>query len=290
MIYSSFERNRICFVIVLYKELLYDTKTYKSLISKYNIDGYNIGLFIWDNSPWPLHDPPEFKNGVYYKYTGKNEGVSKAYNEAAIYSQSNGYEWMLLLDQDTIFPPLILEEYQKAINENQLVKLFTLKIKTINGKYVSPCIYKHKLSKLSNKSPPVGLLNLSSYSMINSGLLINSEAFLNTGGYNEKVWLDFSDYEFIQRFKNIYRKAYILDKESLQSFSSVEEKDFNSLIRRYKILCECIKNFQKNTIQDKFDNSFLLFKRACSLIIKTGNLSFFLIFRDYFKSRKNFNS
>lgn len=281
---SPIMENTICLVIVLYNELLYDTKTYKSLISKYNIDGCNIGLFIWDNSPKQLHDPHEFKNGVCYKYTGKNVGVSKAYNEAAVYSKLNDYEWILLLDQDTIFPPLVLEEFQKVVNENQSVKLFTLKTKVVSGKYMSPSIYRHKISHLSNKMPPTGVLKLSNYSAINSGLLINVEAFLLTGGYNERVWLDYSDHEFIQRFKKIYKEVYIIDKESLQSFSSTEERDYNNLIKRYKILCECVKNCQKETIQDKIEYSFLLLKRAFSLIIKTGNLFFLSVFFNYFKS------
>jgi hypothetical protein len=276
------EWNSICLIIVIYNKFLFDTETYHTLISKYVIDGYKLGLFIWDNTLKALHNPLEFVNGCYYKHTGKNEGVSKAYNEGALYSKNNNFDWILLLDQDTFFPDNIIEEYQKSINENPSIKIFTLVTKEKNGKYISPCLFKHKISIKKKKRPPIGLLNIFNYSIINSGMLIKTETFFKVGGYNEKVWLDFSDHEFINRFKKYYNMIYVIDKESLQSFSCVEETDYNNILNRYKILCECIKNCPKHTLQDKIEYILILFKRICSLIIKTKKISYFNVFLRYF--------
>jgi len=269
-------RNSICLVIVLYQQKLCETRTYQSLISQYDFDGEQLGLFIWDNSS-EASAPSELTSAAYYIHSDNNVGLSKAYNTAALYAQEHGFTWLLLLDQDTFFPPRIIEEYQKAIDENPSINLFSLKTKAGNGKYMSPCIMRHKIARLSDNAP-TGSIDLSNYSLINSGLLVNIGAFNSIGGYNEMVYLDFSDHDFIGRFKRIHKEAFIIDKTSCQSFSSTEETDKEKLMARYKILCQCVKNCGKETVWENIDYLFMVFKRAVSLSIKAKSISFMILF------------
>jgi GT2 family glycosyltransferase len=195
---------KILVVIVLYNQSIEESNSYNSLIRNY--DEFYDKLFIYDNSMIAQNSIHDF-DGIKqcYFHDPSNPGLSKVYNKAARYAVDHNYEWLLLLDQDTTFPPNILVEYRKAIKENHSVKLFTIKTKLSNSnKYMSPTIIKNKKTNYAD-SVPNGLTNLSRYSMINSGLMINTMAFLEVGGYNEELWLDFSDHEFIERFKKQYK-------------------------------------------------------------------------------------
>ena len=49
----------------------------------------------------------------------KNMGIAYALNQIMEWGKINGYEWIVLLDQDTICPPNIIEEYSKLICSKQ---------------------------------------------------------------------------------------------------------------------------------------------------------------------------
>lgn len=46
----------------------------------------------------------------------ENRGIAAALNQAMNYCKTNGYKWVITLDQDSICPLNMVEEYQKYLN------------------------------------------------------------------------------------------------------------------------------------------------------------------------------
>jgi GT2 family glycosyltransferase len=267
--------NNILAVIVLYNTPLYKSKTYISLL--YN---NSLPLFIYDNSPVAQDITIKQSDRIIYIHNPENPGLSYAYNRAAEYARNNGFDWMLLLDQDTIFAENILSEYEEAISNNPGIKLFVPPIKVHNQKFLSPVRSKHRVSYLA-KNVPSGVASLGEYSPVNSGMMILVDAFLAVGGYNEKVRIDYSDFQFLERFRRHYDEFFVLKSVCFQEFSN-EVQNTEQLIERYKVFCECLKNCDRENISDNFDYLWIVGKRALSLTLRTKRLNFLgIFFKDY---------
>lgn len=269
--------DKILAVVVLYGEELWFCNTYKSLLSKHP----RLSLFIYDNSPSGQHIDFNFDENIQYISDPTNPGLSFAYNQAALYADKHGYDWLLILDQDTSFPKNILNDYINAMNENPEVKLFVAPMQIDGGKYISPVKVFFHTAKCS-KSVPVGITSIHKYSPINSGMMINLNAFFKVGGYNEKVPLDFSDYQFVERFARFYDSFYVLSSVCQQAFSnqvhSTEQKLF-----RFNIFCDCLKSCEKKGMIDEIMYFYVVLKRAISLTVQLSSLKPLLILLKYFK-------
>lgn len=264
---------KILCVIVLYKCKLENSKSYRSLLQDKDIT-----IFAYDNSPTP--QDVNIKN-VIYVHDSRNSGLGVAYNKAAQYAKCEHIEWLLLLDQDTFFPYNALLKYIKAIEENPSILLFAPKHKISNGKFLSPTPYYHKTSKLQD-NVPTGIVKLLPYAPINSGMLINVDLFWKAGGYDEAVWLDFSDIRFIEKVRTLIDAFYVIDTVCIQDFS-VDETDVTKLKNRFRIFCQCAKACKRERFWDNVDYLYVTAKRCLSLVVKNKNLSFISIYlKTYF--------
>lgn len=244
----------------------------KSLsISFFKNQSQYFDLIIYDNST--IHYPCDTLDIAQINIIRdeNNSGLSKAYNYAASFAKENGYDWLLIADQDTFFPENALEIYNSAIKDNPDISLFIPKVKTQGKKYMSPVKMRHYVTKLQD-SCPIGIINPSDYGIINSGLLIKVDAFWAVGGYNEKVWLDFADFQFIERFGSKFDKAFVVDMECVQSFSN-EEQSISQKLSRYKHFCTSVKHYEPVNKLNKFWINLIVFKRAGSLCIQSKSLS-----------------
>lgn len=257
---------KLLLVIVLYNQKLQNTKTYSSLLVNTDED-----VFVYDNSPYPQHVATEVIMPK-WKYVSDvtNGGISKAYNLAGRYALLNGYDWMLFLDQDTIFSKGILDEYKDVISQYKEIKLIAAPMKIGEKIYLSPVKAYFYMARPAH-SVPEGKMSLNKYFLINSGLAVDVEAFHEVGGYNEKVKLDFSDYEFIRRFKKHYSYFYVLKSISFQSFSNLVESNEQKL-HRFDLFCDSLKNCEKKTWLDNIGFFSIVIKRMLALIWQTRSL------------------
>lgn len=267
--------SSLLIVIVIYNESIYNTKTYKSLIKEKNIN-----LFIYDNSPTPQHIESEFPTTWIYISNPTNPGLSYAYNCAAKYAKEQKIKWILLTDQDTIFDSNILNEYEISISKYPNIKLFVPIISIGNKYFISPLKMKHHTTKYS-KHVPYGINKLTKYSPINSGMMILVEAFLESGGYNEKVRIDYSDYQFIEQFSKKHEYFFVLKSICYQGFSNIVHSPQQKLLR-YISFCDSLKNCNKSKNIDRIEYFIIAFKRMISLIIRTRNLTPIKIFFKYY--------
>ncbi len=251
--------NDYLFVIVLYKNLLEQSLTYKTLISFCP----DYCLFVYDNSP---NEQIINRNNTIYVHDEHNSGLSVAYNKACKFAKDNGYKWLLLLDQDTDFSGISIKHYENAIKENPDIKLFAPQIRVTNSKYASPNLIKHKTGKMRNNVPN-GIISLSNYGIINSGMCINVDAMIECGGYNEKVFLDYSDFEFLERFKKKYPIAFIINQEITQNLSVVSDNK-ETTINRYRLFCRSLKHCERHNFGDNLWFFVLVFKRGLSICLR----------------------
>lgn len=269
-------------IIVLFKRNLEDSESINSLLNS-NDKNEIKELFVYNNSPEVVDVPDSYRGiPVHFINDYKNSGVSKAYNEGIKYAKSMHYTYVLLLDQDTTLPEKTLNTYIKYARENKTINLFCPVLKTSSGAICSPLRYKlHRGFPV--KEITEGEYPLNDFSPINSGMLINVDAAIECGGYNEDVFLDFSDFQFIERFKTANNRFYVIPLILEQDFSG-DETDTNKLLIRFAIYCRCAKRCVRENINDDAVYFFMVLARAMKLIIKTKSFAFiFSFYKNYIR-------
>ena len=260
-------------VIVLYKQPLCETTTYKTLLAE-----SGLFFYVYDNSPEPVCQPAP--QTFFYVHDPQNSGVSRAYNTAAGYAHEHGYRWLLLLDQDTSFPPDSLRQYQAAIAAHPDIRLFAPEL-TLEGDIpFSPVRYFCKTGhRIRLKRGTT--YQLPGIAPVNSGVLIALELFENTGGYNEKVRLDFADFQFMETVARQEQNFFLLDVRAIQSFRE-GLPPLSAALTRYAIYLECAKACPRHSPADRIAFFYVVTRRALSLTWQYGHSDFLkVLFREY---------
>jgi rhamnosyltransferase len=280
------EIKNILAVIVLYNTDYTDSVTLQSMVAATAKLNGQLDVLIYDNSRTSSISTPDFsyKNlNIRYKHDPDNSGVSAAYNYGANYARSlASKQWLLLLDQDTSFEPDILEHYLTAIANYPGIHLFAPILKLKGGIIFSPCKFWFKRGFPLKVVKP-GISTLKHISPVNSGMLIGLAHFFEAGMYKEQVKLDFSDFQFIERYKKIASEFCILDTIGYQDFSN-DETDVKKLNVRYAYFCDGAKNFEKPIFGDHIQFFIVAFMRAVTLSLRNKRLVFFkTFFNSYLK-------
>lgn len=258
--------------------VVYNNRISNSKVSK--IDNTYVKFFYIDNSS-ELNIKQENqsfcqdKNFSYIDMNG-NKGISKAYNKAISCIEKSDDSWIILLDQDTELPDNLINYYTEAINSNPDKLIFTPIVKNQKG-IMSPCkknksVFQHiSMNELRNISED--------FSYINSCMCINSMVF-NTLKYDESLFLDYVDHDFVSSFKIKFGHEKIFVIKNLiinQNFSGVTKNSFNSDFNRFKIFKNDYTKYCKKWNIKKYKNSLL--KRAFKLCYIHKTISFIKILK-----------
>ena len=238
-------------VIVLYKQQLDQCRTWKSVLKDYPGQ-----IFVFDNSPEAGILPPDSR--IIYRHAPDNPGISKAYNCAAEYALKNGFNWLLLLDQDTCFD-FPFSRYTDAIAANPEIRIFAPSVVTEKNIPLSP-INLHTLFPTAQHLAH-GSYALSDYAPINSGTLIKLDAFYSCGKYNEAVFLDHSDYDFMEQAAAQGKRFVLLDARAVQDFSG-DEPDKNKQFFRFVLFLKSARFCRWRSFKRKLKMDFFVFCRA----------------------------
>ena len=258
-------------IIVVYQRTLEDCESFRSIVGL-QPDDFPLEVFVYDNSPQNQNVIHHKNINIKYVHDPQNSGVSKAYNEGAKYAAENRKEWVLLLDQDTNLPKCILEKYRSAINGNPYIDLFVPILKLKGGTIFSPSLYKFKRGFFL-KNIEVGKHSLNRYAPVNSGMMVRTSAFLDVGGYNEEVQLDFSDFQFIERFRKKHPDFVVIDAECGHDFSN-DEGTFESQSMRFQLYCKGARNVENKSHWDWHQYNLVVFIRALRLTLRYRNTEF----------------
>lgn len=234
----------ILYILVIYGSDAAEAEAMRTLFAGH--DERLQHLFIYDNSPSP-HTPPQ---GVaQYVHDPSNGGLGRAYNTACRYAEAEGYEWLLLLDQDTTFPPDAIDKYESAIATHPETDMIAPRHMVAGGKYLSPTHYRMKTSHLQD-SVPTGTVAFKDACPINSGLLVSVKSFTKAGGYDEPVWLDFSDIRFIEKYRKHYKTFYVMpDLVCRQNYSGLDT-DPEKVFHRFCIYLQCAAAYPRDSWTD----------------------------------------
>jgi GT2 family glycosyltransferase len=230
-------RRDLLAVLVLYRQPLERSPTFVSLEADLQAMSTRLRLVVYDNSPVPIGRPGEGSRAnwdLLYVHDPSNPGVARAYLEGARIAEREGRRWLLLLDQDTEFPPGALASYIAAIDANPDVRLFA-PILRAGSRIVSPCAYRFSCGfPLATVAP--GPQSLAGRSVLNSGMCIALNDYLAVGGHDPRIELDFADHEFVGRFKRRYTQFAVVDATCRHGLSAVEGSGSGDLTR-FRLYC-----------------------------------------------------
>lgn len=222
-------------VLVLYQMKVADSPAYQSLSRALEREGKQGQLYVYDNSAIPQPVPYHTLWKIHYHHDPTNPGVSQAYNRAFQFAKVNGKKWLLLADQDTVFPTDLFSQYSMALKKNPHHALFVPIVRDSFG-LVSPLrsVFGRGF-RLQNVFS--GTYALKKLKFINSGLLIALPVFEKANGYDERFPLDFSDFAFINRVSKISSDFFVVDAPCHHSLSSQETRSLASGLERFRLFC-----------------------------------------------------
>ncbi len=260
---SDSEFPRLAVVLVVYRELLAQSPSFISL-------GYPVEpttLIVCDNSPQPQVVP----GGIHYIHNPHNPGVSAAYNQAAQIAASKGCTHLVLADQDSRFPPEYLSLVRQAIRNSPGEKIFFPFVKT-ETHLISPALFRFGRAWYPRSSHG-GILDIRRHRPINSGLVIELEHFQLVGGYDEAVFLDYSDFAFVERSLPLTKVGMQMDCIVLHSLAS-EQADKAAALRRFALYSRSVAAFARRYHSPPV--LFWLLLRRISLALQYRTLAFLL--------------
>jgi GT2 family glycosyltransferase len=159
----------------------------------------NFSLVIYDNSPERQEAPADFP--MDYVHDPANGGLAGAYNYALARAEQGGYEWLLLLDQDTTLTSEFFTELfacADTLRAQDKVAAIVPKL-MVQGTIQSPAEHfidymRHQFSRsLRTLSQEVGVQpgRISAY---NSGSTLSVRVLRSLGGFPKEFWLDYLDH------------------------------------------------------------------------------------------------
>lgn len=279
--------NDMLAVLVLYETRLEHCESFLSLSKNLKNSGSKMDIVVYDNSSEPSYEKEaNFDNwNLHYIHDRSNPGVSKAYNEGFKIGKELNKKWLLLLDQDTTFPQDALIKYFDAMNSYKNSVLFA-PVLIVNNKIYSPSRYYLKRG-FHLKSINAGLNRIRNKTLLNSGICISLDAFEKIGGFNEKVKLYFSDFNFIDRYRRHYSDFIVLDTLCEHKMFTIENKNAQSQLRRFTYFCDGARNSSDNCVDFCIYFSFA-FLRAIKLSITFKTFGFITVFFHNFLGNKRY--
>ncbi|MEP7144842.1 MAG: glycosyltransferase [Ferruginibacter sp.] len=170
----------IAAVVILYHpgvETVANIDTYCNQVEK---------VYVFDNTEQVsiIKEMLLLKPGLLYFHDGKNEGIAARLNTAAQMAVAQGYEWLLMMDQDSSFTPLMIDNYLSCFNQyknSEPVVMFGVNFEQDFQPAIAGC-------------NPVFTNEL-----ITSGTLLNLSKFKKIGLFDENLFIDGVDHEYAIR-------------------------------------------------------------------------------------------
>lgn len=116
---------------------------------------------------------------------GENKGIATALNQVLRYSREKDCQWVLTLDQDSVCPDNIIREYERYTYLEDVAMIAS-----------------RVVDRNANKQEDVSEEELQYLDRcITSATLNRVSALLEVGGFDERLFIDFVDYDMCTRLK-----------------------------------------------------------------------------------------
>lgn len=186
----------------------------------------------------------------------ENQGIAKALNQLTTAAQKEGFDWILTLDQDSVAPSNIVEEFEKYTNNLKAGMLCPVICDRNKGVVIEA---KDGYKEIDE--------------CITSGSLLNITAWREIGGFDESMFIDGVDFDICYRLrKNGYKILCIQSVVLLHELGRIEYHRFLF----WKVLVKNHSAFRKFYIAR---NTVYLARKEHTNIIKAilQNVKLFLI-------------
>lgn len=116
-----------------------------------------------------------------------NLGIGTASNQICLYAEKKGFDWVLMLDHDTVCPADLVATYKKYIDDESLGML-------------CPNVVDKELARNQYNSIGDGEIEYIQR-CIQSATFVKITAWKKCGGFNEWMFIDFVDFDFCKRME-----------------------------------------------------------------------------------------
>jgi len=159
-------------------------------------------IYVFDNSD-SLDIPDDIKNKIEYISENRNLGIAYALNRIMEKAKSDGYKWVITMDQDSILPENLIKEYAKVISSNNMVGIVCPQVIDSRRAYMKVI-----------KEPKIEYVE----ECITSASCTSIKAWEFVGKFDEYLFIDLVDNEFCKRlicsgFSIVRINDYVLDQE-----------------------------------------------------------------------------
>lgn len=257
-------------IMVVYNKLVDDSITYQCLK-----EAANIYVVVCDNSnkPFSNRETVEQDGYIYIDMEG-NCGLSKAYNRAldAISVRNPSMDgYVMIFDDDTFLPADFFEKMSEAIASSR-ADIYLPIVEDEIG-ILSPNVMKkyycHRVIA------DVWSIKKEELCGINSGMTIRLALFQRYR-YDEGLFLDYVDHNFLRDMRKDQRKLAIVDTKIRQTFSSNTDSKEKATVR-FQIFKKDINHFYAHGFWNRFFFYYVITRRKIELARKYRDLRF--IFR-----------
>lgn len=173
---------KICACIILYEP---DKERLKSNIAA--IEKQVDEIFLIDNGSSNVKEIEMLNleyNNVSTIFNKENYGIAYALNQACRKAKSNGYDWILTLDQDSVCPENMVQNTKKYLDIEHIG-------------IVAPRVFYEGWHNKDSYSSSIEEVN----ACMTSASLTNISAWEKVGGFCEEYFIDYVDNEFCMKLR-----------------------------------------------------------------------------------------
>lgn len=228
---ATTKEHKLLVLIVLFNKRLEKCKTYISLSENLPLLNLPYEIIIYNNSPQiPISQSGDEIENCIYINAERNEKLVGPYNYAWKYAIEKQFDWLMLLDQDT----LLSDDYLKKIGEQipnagENISAITPKVYSHNYQ-ISPVILNKYTGAFGlqkewdNSSDKIG--KNSYLTAINSGSVLRVQALTKINGFCEDFPLDFLDYWYFYEFYCAGYSVLPINTNLTHELSSISSYNF----------------------------------------------------------------
>lgn len=280
---------KILAIMVVYNQDILSSMTFQSLmaaLAKHDSEAA-LSLMIYDNSPTSQNlECSTSPVSITYVHDPTNAGLAKAYNHALDVAVSDGFEWLLLLDQDSTLPEDFtanLINTAEMINADENVVAIVPRVKCL-GKTVSPSIVKFGGCFRPVDANVRGICHRQVTS-INSGTMLFT-AFMKTArGFNSLFRLDYLDHWIFSTIhsnnKSIFISESVVDHEL-----SIMDYDRWMNLERYENILKAEMLFLK-MCRPKYEKYFYMVRLLKRMKVQLFDRNKALFYKSTLRTFKN---
>lgn len=155
-------------------------------------------------------------------YNKENEGIAVALNQIITASIEQGYDWTLTLDEDSVVPNNMIEQYRRYIGEEYVAMI----VPVICDRVM------HEIDIRESKDGEYTYIE----NAITSGTLMKNSIWKELGGFTEKLFIDYVDFDYCMKVKLAnYRILRVNTVKLLHELGNATE------IKLFSFLAKCCK-------------------------------------------------